>query len=243
MILVKYGEIALKGRNRDLFEKKLKENIKDCLKKNKIEFKKVKRHRGRILIHTDNPCKPLNKVFGIISFSEIHETELDLEQIKNQALKLYKKGSFRITCKRADKIFKKSPEIEREVGAHIVENTSAKVKLKNPDTEIFIEIFNNKAYLYNKKEKGLGGLPVGIQGTIGLLLQDKTSQEVGIKLMKRGCDLLLIGEGNIEKLKEYEYGFRLKYGKESDVFALAVNDTIDNLKEYDKNKLILRPLI
>ncbi|MAG77852.1 hypothetical protein CL616_00645 [archaeon] len=243
MILVKYGEIALKGKNRNLFEKKLKENIKDCLKKNQIPFKLVKRHRGRILIETENECKQLKDVFGIVSFSYVKEFPLNLEIIKQQALKLYKEGTFRITCKRADKIFKKSPEIEREVGAYVVENTNAKVKLKDPDTTIYIEIFNKQAYIYNKKHKGLGGLPVGIQGTIGLLLQDETSIDVGIKLMKRGCSLLLIGEGNIDKLKEYEYGFRLKHGKQSDVFALAVNDTLNTLRDYNQDKLILRPLI
>jgi tRNA uracil 4-sulfurtransferase len=243
MILVKYGEIALKGKNRNLFEKKLKENIKDCLKKNEIPFERVKRHRGRILIDTEKTCPQLKKVFGIVSFSETYPLELDLDIIKKEALKLYKDGTFRISCKRADKVFMKSPEIEREVGAYIVEQTNAKVKLKNPDTEIFVEIFNNQAHLYNKRHKCLGGLPVGIQGTVGLLLQDETSIEAGIKLMKRGCSLILIGEGDIEELKEYEYGFRLRHGEESDVFALAVNDTIDTIKEYNKEKLILRPLI
>ena len=243
MILVKYGEIALKGKNRNLFEKKLKENIKDCLKKNEIPFEKVKRHRGRILIDTDNTCPQLKKVFGIVSFSETTPLELNLELLKQEALKLYKEGTFRISCKRADKVFMTSPEIERELGAYIVEKTNAKVKLKNPDTEIFVEIFNNQAHLYNKKHKCLGGLPVGIQGTVGLLLQDETSIKAGIKLMKRGCSLILIGKGDISKLKEYEYGFRLKFGEESDVFALAVNDTINSIKDYNKEKLILRPLI
>ena len=166
-----------------------------------------------------------------------------MKVLEKEALKLYKEGTFRISCKRADKVFKTSPEIERELGAYIVEKTNAKVKLKNPDTEIFVEIFNNHAHLYNKKHKCLGGLPVGIQGTVGLLLQDETSMEAGIKLMKRGCSLILIGEGEIDRLKEYEYGFRLRFGEESEVFALAVNDTINSIKDYNKEKLILRPLI
>ncbi|MFH1972273.1 MAG: THUMP domain-containing protein [archaeon] len=245
MILVKYGEIALKGGNRHLFEKKLQNNIKSCLKKNNVEYEKVQRVRGRILIITEQECPKLKDVFGIHSFSYIKPITLDLEIMKKEALKLYEKGTFRVSCKRSDKIFLKSPEIEREVGAYIVEKTNAKVKLKNPETEIFIEVFNNQAHIYNKKHMGLGGLPVGIQGTVGLLLQDESSIEAGIKLMKRGCDLILIKEKdiNIEKLKQYEYGFRLDYGTKEDVFALVVNDTIKNIKEYDEDKLILRPLI
>jgi len=245
MILIKYGEIALKGGNRHLFEKKLQNNIKYCLKKNNVEYEKVQRLRGRFLIYTEQECPKLKDVFGIHSFSYIKPIALDLEIMKKEALELYKEGTFKISCKRADKIFLKSPEIEREVGAYVVENTNAKVNLTKPDTEIFIEIFNNQAHIYNKKHKGLGGLPVGIQGTVGLLLQDDSSIEAGIKIMKRGCDLILIKEKdiNIEKLKQYEYGFRLGYGTKDDVFALVVNDTIDNIKEYDADKLVLRPLI
>jgi len=245
MILVKYGEIALKGGNRPLFEKQLQNNIKGCLKQNNIEFTKVQRLRGRILIETDDKCKQLKNVFGIVSFSEVKEIPLIMEEIKEQALKLFKEGTFRITCKRAEKLLDKSPTIQREVGAYIVEKTNAKVNLTKPDTEIFIEIFNKRAYLYNKKNKGLGGLPIGIQGTVGLILQDDSSVEAGLKLMKRGCKLILIKENevNIDRLKEYEYGLRLKYGEEDEVFALVVNDTIKNIREYNKEKLILRPLL
>ncbi len=244
MIIVKYGEIALKGGNRGLFEKKLQHNIKDCLKKNNVPFRTVTRYRGRILIDCDKECKELADVFGIVSFSNVQEVELNLDKMKEVALNLYREGSFRVSCKRGEKIFMKSPEIERELGAYVVENNRAKVNLTKPDCTIFIEIFHRMAYMYNEKIKGLGGLPVGIQGRVGLLLQDETSIDAGLKLMKRGCNLLFIKENDVDTsaLNKYKYGFSLKEGKEEDVIAIVVNDTLDNLRDYG-DKLVLRPLI
>mgnify|MGYP005635923951 FL=1 len=219
MIIVKYGEIALKGGNRGLFEKKLQHNIKDCLKKNNVPFRTVTRYRGRILIDCDKECKELAYVFGIVSFSNVQEVELNLDKMKEVALNLYTEGSFRVSCKRGEKIFMTSPEIERELGAYVVDNNGAKVNLTKPNCTIFIEIFHKTAYMYNNKEKGLGGLPVGIQGRVGLLLQDETSIDAGLKLMKRGCNLLLIKENDVDisELNKYRYGFSLKEGKEEDV--------------------------
>ena len=244
MIIVKYGEIALKGGNRGLFEKKLQHNIKDCLKKNNVPFRTVTRYRGRILIDCEKECKELADVFGIVSFSNVEEVELNLDKMKEVALKLYTKGSFRVACKRGEKIFMTSPEIERELGAYVVENNGAKVNLTKPDCTIFIEIFHRMAYMYNEKVPGLGGLPVGIQGRVGLLLQDETSIDAGLKLMKRGCALLFIKENEVDTsaLNKYKYGFSLKDGKEEDVIAIVVNDTLDSLRDYG-DKLVLRPLI
>ena len=200
-----------------------------------------------MLIYTEQDCPQLKNVFGIHSYSMIKSFPLDMEVIKKEALKLYKKGTFKIECKRAEKLLLPSPEIEREMGEYIVKNKNAKVKLKEPDITIYIEISNKQAHLYNKKNKGLGGLPVGIQGTVGLLLQDKSSIEAGLKLMKRGCAILLIKEKDIDLMIMGWKGFSHTRGS---VFGGTLDDVVMNAEcdvvmvkmvQLDKMKNLLIP--
>ena len=245
MIIVHYREIALKGKNRIDFERKLRGNIKDCLKKNNIEFIQVKRSRGRITIETDQECPQLSKVFGISHFSYSKECKQDLDIIKQEALKLYTEGTFCVRCKRSDKNFKPSNELEQEIGGYIVEHTGAKVKLKEPDITIYIEIANNKAYIFTDKIKGPGGLPLGTDSHVILLLQNKDSINAGLMVMKRGCSLDIIKEKDIDysKLFEYEYGIRINELEKmpDNPEAVIVSDRLGSLKEYPY--FVLRPLI
>ncbi|HIJ97614.1 TPA: hypothetical protein H1009_00840 [archaeon] len=87
MLLARYSEIGLKGKNRGFFEKKLIENIK-----NKIGNVKIERDSGSILLHANN-VEPLKEVFGIGWFAKVNECKLDLEEIKQSALQMLKKRS------------------------------------------------------------------------------------------------------------------------------------------------------
>src|SRR3989344_7362486 len=136
-VIVRYGEIGTKGKNRGYFEKRLIRNIKDCLSKNNIKFSKIQRYSGRIIIFTSDKCLPLKYVFGITSFSPAIKAELDLEKIKNIALKLYEKGTFRISAKRLNQKFNYSSEqLNKEIGNFIRETKKAKVNLNNPESNI-----------------------------------------------------------------------------------------------------------
>jgi thiamine biosynthesis protein ThiI len=245
VIIVKYGEIALKGNNRGMFEKRLIKNIHDCLRKNKVEYKGIKRLNGRLIIETDDTCDCLSYVFGISSYS--HAKEVSLDMLKEKSLEEYSKGTFRVSVKRVDKILKPSPEIEREIGAYIVNQTGAKVKLKDADIEIHIEIFKDRALVYSKKNKGPGGLPVGIEGKVCVLLEDKDSVKAAKLMMKRGCEIVLlkVNDIDISELKRYEYGFKLRFVDNVPGYVLAVvtSEKINNLKDRSFNKPILRPLI
>lgn len=247
VIIIRYGEIALKGLNRHEFEKKLIKNIKDCLKKNNKEYNDIKRIRGRIIINTDEKCDELKKVFGITSFSYAQTSEIDLEKIKEISLKHYTSGTFRISVKRLRKELFESPKIEKEIGSYVVKHTNAKVNLTKPDINIGIEIAD-KAYIFNKKIKARGGLPIGIEGKVAVLMEDEKSSEAAKRMMKRGCEVVLINPNNLnyDLIKDYAYGFKLEIKKNIPEYikVIVVSETLNNLKKRTfKDKVILRPLI
>ncbi len=244
MIIIRYRELSLKGNNRIVFERALQRNIRDCLKKHNIIYKQVWRIRGRMIIDTEEQAPFLDHVFGIASYSYGKELSLDIETIKKECLKIYKAGTFRISCQRMEDFPYSSQELEREVGAYVVQHTNAKVKLKDPDQDICLEIFNNHTYIFTEKIPGPGGLPLTKESHVILLLQDENSIQAGIQMMKRGCTINVYKEKNINwsELKEYEYGFKIKeidHIPQDTVFI--VSDTLETLKEYPF--FVLRPLI
>src|SRR3989338_10030239 len=103
------------------------------------------------------------------------------------------KGSFRITARRSDKSFRyTSAQLNAMIGAHIVKKTGRRVKLKNPATEIFVELTGKGAFAYAKKIKGIGGMPVGSAGkAIALLSGGIDSPVSAFRAMKRGCRVIL----------------------------------------------------
>jgi len=246
--IIRHGEIFLKGKNKFMFENNLIRNIRDCLKKNNVKFENVKLFRNRVLVYSEEDCSCLKNVFGISSFSRSIEIGQDIEGMKKIASGLYKKGSFRISAQRVEKDFKyNSSEINKIVGAHVVKKKKARVELENPDVNIGIELFNKRAYLFNERINGLGGLPVGIEGNVGLLLEDKDSLIAGILMLKRGCSLSLIKKKDVDYglLKKFCYGFELKeYKKMPDnIKAIVVNDNIDYIKKRGFKLTVFRPLI
>ncbi|MEM0090170.1 MAG: tRNA uracil 4-sulfurtransferase ThiI [Nitrososphaerota archaeon] len=195
--LVHYGEIGTKGANRPIFENVLVENIKWALK-NKTND--VLRLRGRILaklepdVDSEEIKQALGKVFGIAWFALAYESEQDINIMVKDILKRLtehgiKAKSFMVQTKRADKSFPyTSLEVNKIIGARILENTGMSVNLENPDVTVFIELANGKAYLYFEKVKGLGGLPVGVSGRVLSLLSGGLDSPVAAWLMmKRGC--------------------------------------------------------
>lgn len=198
IIVCHYNEIALKGKNRTYFEKILVENIKRKIENEispqAVEY--IKRISGRIIIKPrENITKEkffiLKDVFGITNFSFAQECSQDMQEIKEACWKILKEKSFetfRITASRSEKnFFLKSDEINREVGGFIVEKNKKKVRLKNPDTECFIELVNEKAFIHADKHKGAGGLPVNSSGKALVLLSGGIDSPVAAYFaLKRG---------------------------------------------------------
>ena len=246
VVIVRYSEIGLKGQNRPFFEKKLVTNIKLSIKNNNQPHAEIKRKTGRILIYTSNPCKSLSKVFGIASFSESIELDYDIDSICKTALLLYKKGTFRITAHCLTNCGLSSQRINEIVGKYIVDQTKAKVSLKEPELNIGIEVIGNKAYLFTEKEKGPGGLPIGTQGLVAVLLENKKSIDAAIAMMKRGCKVVLIKSKDnidIKALFDYDPKIRIENEIPDKAEAIVVSDTLKDSKERHFNKPVLKPLV
>ncbi len=198
VILVRYGEIALKGLNRAYFEDTLKNNIAKRLKK----FKDVtiKKAQSRIEIHfsssaQDEIIESIKNIFGIAYISKALIVESDMEQISKAALSLYKEGkSFKIETRRGDKNFYlKSPEISAQVGAYILKNsTCAKVDVINPETTIEVEV-RKTTYVYTQSYKCRAGLPTSTGGKAALLLSGGIDSPVaGYLMASRGVELVCV---------------------------------------------------
>ncbi len=194
--VIHYAEVAIKGKNRPVFERILAENITKAVKGLKTEG--IKRRYGRLILNLKKDSnieeiqEKLSKIPGISSFSPALKTNHDLENIKELALKLLQESpakSFYIKAKRSHKQFPmKSPELARELGSHLAEKTSKIVDFVEPELTIFLEIVENGTYVYTEKQKGLGGLPVSVSGKVMVLLSGGIDSPVAAFLtLKRGC--------------------------------------------------------
>ncbi|MBI4895419.1 MAG: tRNA 4-thiouridine(8) synthase ThiI [Candidatus Aenigmarchaeota archaeon] len=194
-VLVKYGELSLKGENKSYFEKKLAENIKRLFKKNKIKHEKITRYRSYLIIDIKEDEEKIRNIlisiFGIANFSFAYSCEKDIEKIKKIVLKnnsFYKKStSFKVDASRQDKSFKQnSMEIGRIVGETIHEKYKIKGDMKTPEKTVYIDIAD-KAYVYFEKIQGLDNLPTGCGGKVICLMSGGIDSPVASMLaMKRG---------------------------------------------------------
>lgn len=200
ILLIRYGEIALKGKNRPFFEKKLEQNIKTALRG--LEPFKLIFQRGRFFLHIGeerhfSARERLRRVFGIVSVSPAYPAEPELAAICQEALTLLQKSyhpgvSFKIETRRVNKRFPyTSPEINSQVGAFIMESgLDVKVDVHQPQILIQIEIREREAYLFSERFPGPGGLPVGVTGKGLLLLSGGIDSPVaGYMALKRGVTL------------------------------------------------------
>ncbi|MGJ7920414.1 tRNA uracil 4-sulfurtransferase ThiI [Neobacillus sp. LXY-4] len=199
-IIIRYGEISTKGRNRKLFIDKLRRSIKPLLRNTPRAKIDASRDRMYILLNGENGSgiiEGLKGIFGIQSFSPAVKVDKDIEKMKEAALTLfqevYEEGkTFKITGKRSDKTFElTSEDINQEFGAHLLQNIdNLKVNVKNPDINLLIEIRSDAAYLSCETIKGAGGLPVGSSGKAMLMLSGGIDSPVaGFLAMKRGLEI------------------------------------------------------
>ena len=201
VIIARYGEIGLKSpKIRSRFERKLVKNIKatfEC---------EVERNQGRIYIFPqdfDEGIEKLNRVFGVVSYSPATSTDSTYDGI-DETLTAYTEElisegildedtKFAIKCRRVGNHDYTSQEMAAHCGGVVRSVVLAPVDLTNPDLTIFVEIGENKAFIYHEKIKGPGGLPLGTQGRVVVLLSSGIDSPVAAYLMmKRGCEVVAL---------------------------------------------------
>jgi len=206
-VIIRYGEIFLKSEFiRGEFEKKLIRNIKK-----RIGDASIFRKRHRIYIKTENAkevSERLKTVFGIVSVSPAIKTDANVEDITEISLALAKKiirpgERFAVRAERSGRHDFSSKDIENLVGEEILNSIHGRVDLENPDKTIFIEVRDDLAFIFDKKIKGLGGLPYKSQGRLIALLSTGIDSPVAAwMMMRRGCEIVVLHLGNVNEIKE-----------------------------------------
>ena len=200
ILIVRCGEVALKGMNKPYFERMLADRIRTNLRG--FEGVDVKRHEGLIFVRADKRLsmdaiiKETTKVFGVASVSKAIEAEPELDKIGEAAVGymtelINTRGvkTFKVEAKRADKNFPvKSPEIGRIIGAKILIGCKVlKVDVHDPDVLLHVDVRHDRTYIYEGKVSGFGGLPLGTNGKGMVLLSGGIDSPVAAWMMaKRG---------------------------------------------------------
>ena len=205
VIIARYGEIGLKSpKIRSRFEKKLVKNIKAAFECD------VDRNQGRIYIHPkdfNDGIEKLNRVFGVVSYSPATSTKTTYEDIDttlgDYVEELIDGGildentKFAIKCRRVGTHDFTSQEMAAHCGGVVRNKVLAPVDLTNPDLTIFVEVREDDTFIFHEKIKGPGGLPLGTQGKVVVLLSSGIDSPVAAYLMmKRGCEVIALNCNN-----------------------------------------------
>jgi thiamine biosynthesis protein ThiI len=208
VVIVRYGEIALKSRNvRDRYEKTLISNIHSMLDAMGASYESVSRDWGRIFIHTADPgaARAAARVFGVVSVSPAITCEPVLESVSSLAADVGQEiigegQSFGIRPRRAGNHDFSSHDVGIACGDAVwqrIEHQGPSVDLTNPDVEIFVEVRQNHAFVYTDMVRGVGGLPLGTQGKMVALVSGGIDSPVAAWLMmKRGCEVIPVYVNN-----------------------------------------------
>lgn len=202
ILIVKYGEIGVKGKNRYIFENKLIKNVKNILKP--IGKFNVYKEYGRIYVDLDGYdyeeiVEEVRKVFGIVGVCPAVRAEKDYNLLKELALKMLEEKidqgykSFKVDSRRGDKDFKlTSQEMSLDIGGYLVSQVKDKiaVDVRNPEVKIHCELRQNHVMVYSDTIPGYGGLPLGTNGRAMSLLSGGIDSPVASWMVaKRGMEL------------------------------------------------------
>ena len=195
-VVVKTHELALKGKNRPWFMRRLAENLRAATRGAGVS----RVWQGQMMVGLtleDEDAWPLverrvRDCFGVAKFYKCYSLPLDLDRVKEtlaSCLEGIRFDSFRISANRADKRFPvKSGEINRDVGQYVKDLTGARVDLTHPGLQIFLEVLPTEILLYFDETRGYGGLPVGVSGLVTVMLSGGIDSPVAAwQMMKRGC--------------------------------------------------------
>ena len=202
ILIAKYGEIGVKGKNRYLFENKLIKNIKNILKP--LGDFKVYKEYGRMYVDLEDydyeeVVEEVRKVFGIVGVCPAVRGEKDYNKLKEIALLVLNEKieqgykTFKVDSRRGDKSFElTSQQMSLDIGGYLVSQVKDKiaVDVKNPEVKISCELRENHVLVYADTIKGYGGLPLGTNGrALSLLSGGIDSPVASWMVAKRGMDL------------------------------------------------------
>ena len=199
-IMIRYGELSTKGKNRMRFINKLRNNIQDVLSIYPAVKVTADRDRAHAYLHgTDYEpvAESLKQVFGIQNFSPVYKIEKSVPALKaavQEIMKeIYKDGlTFKISSKRSDHTFElDSRELNQTLGGAVFEAIpTIQAQMKKPDINLQVEIREEATYISYETIKGAGGLPVGTSGKGMLMLSGGIDSPVaGYLALKRGVDI------------------------------------------------------
>lgn len=195
-IVIHYGEVSIKGKNRPAFLRRLVKNVQQAL--GDLGETEAQMLSGRCLVAVpiaapwDCLEERLRSVFGIANFAQCLEAPHDLEAIKQTVSRILHGrtfASFRITARRAFKELPfRSMQLHQELGAHVLATQQTRVDLDDPVLTVHVDIIPHRALVYVEKVPGAGGLPIGISGVLLSLLSGGFDSPVAAyRMMKRGC--------------------------------------------------------
>lgn len=242
VISLSLGEVVLKGKNRKHFESKLIGQVKKAI--SDIGFRSVYKDMGKVYIaadyeNFDKIIERVKHVFGIVYISPCIKISREIEEIEEGAKLIAKEAleedpsikTFKAVARRADKHYPLvSMEINNKIGGAVLKNFPVKVDVHNPDLYIYCDI-KKDAYLYTKRYKAYGGLPMGTNGRGLLLLSGGIDSPVaGFLMAKRGVQ--------IDALHFHSYPFTSERAEEK-MFKLAeiLSAFTGNMSIYSVNLL------
>ena len=209
-LIVKYGEIGIKGKNRYIFENKLIKNIKNMLKP--IDKFNVYKEYGRVYVDLgdyeyDEVCEEVKKVFGVVgvcpAVKVLRNNEEDVEaayqKLKETALLVLEEKiengakTFKVESRRGDKSFRlTSQDMSIDIGGYLLSNVGDKIKvdINKPEAKIKCELRENNVVVYSDTVPGYGGLPIGTNGKAMSLLSGGIDSPVATWMVaKRGMEV------------------------------------------------------
>ncbi len=250
VIMVRYSEIGLKSTPvRIRFENHLKDAMLSMLAADGVEAL-VDRGDARYYVQTadtDSAIRSLRKVFGIGSLSVAEVTTSSMEDICRTAAE-YSKGrifeneSFAVKPRREGSHPYKSMDVGREAGSAIFvenEHLGVKVDLTNPDKIFYVEVRENKAYVFDEYVRCHGGLPIGSQGRVITFLGDDRASLSTWLMMKRGCRVTARGKDSAGILIHYDPEIKfIDEGQEDprNILGYVMGIPLEKIDEVDVSK-------
>ena len=248
-ILVRFGELTTKGKNRKLFTNRLLKNTKEILAEfNHLTYDLQHDRMYVVLNGTDHEavCTKLKTVFGIYSFSVAYKMEKNLELAKQAVLQIIENNdgnTFKINTKRSDKNFPgSSQEINREIAGYVFHHTTKEIKVDvhAPAILVTVEIRYDAIYVMDNIIKGAGGYPVGVGGKALLMMSGGIDSPVaGYLTLKRGVDIECIHfaappyTNELAREKVFDLVDKLRHYTHGSIRVHVINFTKLQLAVYD----------